>query len=96
MIRADRLKRLRLNAGFTQQVVSERTGISRSLIAQYETGARQPTVEKLAKLALLFNVSMDYLYGIHEDALMCNIKCLYELEQNSVLALVAIRSSNII
>lgn len=59
-----RLKQLRKERGWRQQDVADRLGIPRSNIAAYEATDRQPKDnELLAKLASLFNTSVDYLLG---------------------------------
>lgn len=59
----DRLKLLRTESGLTQQQLSDRTGINRSLIAHYEKGIREPNLETLEIVADYFNVDTDYLLG---------------------------------
>lgn len=67
-----KLKALRLENDMTQKYVAARLNVARSTIAGYETKNRQPSHEKLAALANLFHVSVDYLLEdggtIHLDA----------------------------
>lgn len=67
-----KLKALRQENDMTQKYVAARLNVSRSTIAGYETKNRQPSHEKLAALAALFHVSVDYLLDnddtIHLDA----------------------------
>ncbi len=56
-----KLKTLRLENEMTQKYVAARLNVARSTIAGYETKNRQPSHEKLAALANLFHVSIDYL-----------------------------------
>ncbi len=56
-----KLKTLRLKNEMTQKYVAARLNVARSTIAEYETKNRQPSHEKLAALANLFHVSIDYL-----------------------------------
>ncbi len=58
-----KLKLLRLKAGKSQEEISGELGISRSCLANYETGKRQPDAEMLVKIANLFNVSEKYLFS---------------------------------
>ena len=62
-ILVERLKQLRTQRGVTQGQVAEACGISPISLARYETGARTPTTEILARLAVYYGVSMDYLLG---------------------------------
>ena len=59
----DRLKQLRISAGYTQLTVRIKTGIEQSLISKYESGERVPTTENLQILADFYNVSVDYILG---------------------------------
>lgn len=56
-----KLRELRLENEMTQKYVAARLNVARSTIAGYETKNRQPSHEKLAALANLFHVSVDYL-----------------------------------
>lgn len=56
-------RRLRTAAGLTQVEIAEKLEISRSTIGMYETGAREPDFETLEKIAVFFNVDIDYLLG---------------------------------
>ncbi len=58
-----KLKRAREKTGFTQQQISEDTGIPRSTLAGYEIGRSQPDLETLAILADYYQVSIDWLLG---------------------------------
>ena len=59
----ERLKILRTEAGLTQQQLSDKTGLNRSLIAHYERGIREPNLDTLEIVADYFNVDTDYLLG---------------------------------
>lgn len=81
MIRTDRLIELRINAGYSQEIVAQRTGISRASISLYELGIRQPSLDNLAKLALLYGVTMDYIYGIDDGRIMRDVTVLTGIER---------------
>ena len=57
------LKSLREESGQSQQAFAEALGISRSAVGNYEQGTREPDMETLEKIADLYNVNMDFLYG---------------------------------
>ena len=59
-----RLKQIRTELGLSQYDVQTETGISQSKISRFETGEREPTIEDLAKLSELYNVTTDWLLGI--------------------------------
>lgn len=60
---ATRLKQLRKERGWSQDILAERLEISRSAVGNYETGIREPSFEMLETIADLFNVDMDFLTG---------------------------------
>src|SRR5689334_3118588 len=55
-----RLKRLRLERGFSQRELAA-PGVSYAYISRIEAGTRQPSVKALRKLASKLGVSADYL-----------------------------------
>lgn len=60
---AIRLKELRKNAQMNQREVAKAIGVAQTAIANYESGARFPSEEKLIRLAELFGISVDLLLG---------------------------------
>ena len=58
---SEQLKKARLEAGYTQQQVADLMGITNSTYCGYETGKRQPDVEKIRLIAKLLNTSGDIL-----------------------------------
>lgn len=59
----EKLKELRSKYGLSQKQVSERIGVSPSIVSGYETGERTPSTEVLLSLSLLYHCSTDYLLG---------------------------------
>lgn len=60
-----RLKELRLKNKLSQSQVAERIGgITSASLSSYENNVNQPSIETLSRLALLYQVSTDYLLGI--------------------------------
>ena len=60
---SDILVKLRKQDGLTQVEAAKRMGITRSALAMYETGKREPDFETLELIADFYNVNMDTLYG---------------------------------
>lgn len=54
----DRIKRARKKSGLTQKQLGESLGVSAAMIAQYETGVRNPKFETLQKIANILCVSV--------------------------------------
>ena len=59
-----RLRAARQRAGLTQQQAAAALGVSASAYCGYETGKRQPDLDRLARLCLLFSVPADELLGL--------------------------------
>jgi len=47
-----------------QSALAEKMGVSRGLITQWKQGKYNPSSELIVKFATIFNVSVDYLYGL--------------------------------
>ena len=56
-----KLKILRIEAGMSQEELAKKLGISRSCLANYEIGKRQPDQEMITKIADTFHIMSDYL-----------------------------------
>ena len=57
------IRELRASERLTQTELAKRIKINRSLISQYESGDREPSLWSLLKLADYAHVSVDYLMG---------------------------------
>ena len=57
----DRLAALRKNASLTQQALADIAGIHVVQVRRYETGAAQPSLDALKKLAVALSVPTDLL-----------------------------------
>lgn len=69
----DKLRKLRKENNLTQEDVASKIFVSRTLITKYENRTVNPTKENLEKLALLFNVKLDYLLD-EEDTIEITLK----------------------
>jgi transcriptional regulator with XRE-family HTH domain len=63
-----RLKQLRerkkaKDSKWTQEYIADAIGVARPTYTAYENGTKQPPLETVNKLADLFEVSSDYLFG---------------------------------
>lgn len=61
---AERLKELRLENGLSAKQLGDKIGVADSTIVRWENEKIVPTIVYLKELALLFNVSADYLIGL--------------------------------
>ena len=60
---ARNLKILRIEHGISQKDLAKELGISRSCLANYETGNREPDNDILIRVADRFQVTVDYFLG---------------------------------
>ena len=59
-----RLKQLRKKAGWSQQKLAEKAGLSYNVITKIEQGAaKNPNIQTMIKLADAFQISIDELLG---------------------------------
>lgn len=55
------IRRLRLERGMTGQFVADKLGVTKSCISHWESGTTEPSIDKLRKLAALFDCTIDEL-----------------------------------
>jgi transcriptional regulator with XRE-family HTH domain len=63
----NRLKQLRLEKDMYQKDVAKILGIAQTTYSGYETGAREPDLNTLIKIANLFECDVDYLIGFSNE-----------------------------
>lgn len=59
-----RLKALRYKKHMTQADLSDRLGVTKSVISAYENGVRMPSYDILIQISRIFRVTTDYLLGL--------------------------------
>ena len=62
------LAKKRKEAGLSQEEVAEQIGVSRQAVSRWENGEASPDTDNLVALAKLYNVSLDELVGLKEEA----------------------------
>lgn len=55
------LRKYRENKGLTQEQVAKELGVTASAVTQWESGARNPNIKILKKLALILGCTTDEL-----------------------------------
>jgi putative transcriptional regulator len=60
----NRLKEYREKAGFTQEGIAAKAGVSRQTIISIESGRYVPSLELALKLAKLFACKVEDLFGV--------------------------------
>ena len=66
---AERLRKLRENAGLTRAQLGEKVGVSGRSIINYENGERIPFGDTCAKMAETFGITTDELLGVNNPQL---------------------------
>lgn len=59
-----KLKELRTENNYTQTYVAKFLNIKQNTYSQYESGLREISLDSLAKLAELYNTSVDFILGL--------------------------------
>jgi transcriptional regulator with XRE-family HTH domain len=59
----ENLRKLRKEKNLTQKELAEYLGVTGRTIGYYESGERFPSPETINRIADLFNVSLDWLFG---------------------------------
>ncbi|MBR6644591.1 MAG: helix-turn-helix transcriptional regulator [Clostridia bacterium] len=59
-----RLKDLREDSDISQIQMAEFLHVKQNTYSQYENGKRQIPIEMLVKIAIFYNVSVDYILGL--------------------------------
>lgn len=63
----ERLKELRKQKGILQKDLTNLLNVRNTTISMWETGATEPDLTALIKLAIFFEVSTDYLLGLEDE-----------------------------
>lgn len=64
---ATRLSKAIENHGNTKQSIADLLGVDRTTISHWTSGRNTPNPEQVARLALILNVSCDYLCGLENN-----------------------------
>ena len=62
-----KIKKLRLRAGLTQEMVAEHLGVSFQTISKWEMDAANPEMDKALEICKIFNCSLDNLFREEMD-----------------------------
>lgn len=81
----ERLECARMNLRLSQKEVAAAIGASPSVISNYESGERTPSVENLMALASLYQCSTDYLLGLEKPLDSCVDASMLDERQRNLL-----------
>lgn len=60
---SERIQRERSRSGLTQEELARRLGVSKAAVSKWECGQSMPDISLLPKIASLFSITMDQLFG---------------------------------
>ena len=64
---AQRLFEIRKERGLTQDAIAKAIGVSQKAIDFWEKGINEPKASYVAKLAIFFAITTDYLLGLTDE-----------------------------
>lgn len=67
MIFSQRLKKERINKGWSQEELAKKLFVSRQSVSKWENGQNYPSIEIIIKISDLFNVTIDELLRSDEE-----------------------------
>lgn len=83
-----RLQQLRMGLNLSQEALGKKLNRSKSVICAYENNLRIPPLSVLTDIAVLFNVSLDYLVGIDKNE-MVSVDGLTNRQKEIIYALIS-------
>lgn len=78
---SEKLKFLRKNACMTQDDIAEILEMNRTSFSKYENGAANPPLAVLRKLALIYNVPLEYLILDEQSVVVLNSSTIDDVER---------------
>jgi len=85
---AERIVRLRIEKGLSQQQLAQSLGVKRTVVSYYESGDRLPSLDVIVEMSRVFNVSTDYLLKGKDASKIIAVSDLCEKEIDVVMAMV--------
>ena len=70
----ERIKQLREEQGLTLDQLSEKTGISKQVLSTWETGACEPRISSLNKMACALAIPFDFFFSNIETTVVMQEK----------------------
>lgn len=77
----NKIKRLRLRAGMTQEMLAEEMGVSFQTISKWENNVCAPDIAMLPKLSVYFGVTIDELFDLTVEQRLHRIENMLDMEQ---------------
>lgn len=77
----NKIKKLRLRAGLTQETLAEELGVSFQTISKWENEVCAPDISMLPKLSVYFGVTIDELFDLTTEQRLHRIENMLDMEQ---------------
>jgi len=81
---SNRLKDLRKRSGLTQAQVAYGVDVSRSTVASWEAGNREPNSVEMMKICEFYGVLPEYMCGLTDACTTSNIPKVYDIDFNKL------------
>lgn len=65
LLLGDKIRELRKNKNMTQEELGVALGVAKNTVSYWERNENKPDYDMIIKIAKLFNVSTDYLFGLN-------------------------------
>lgn len=78
------LRRLRREAGMTQTQLAQKLNVTRTCISNWESGERLPDCRAVVKMSGIFQVPVDYIYGMSDHKYNVKIPDYFELDMTKL------------
>lgn len=86
----ERIAKLRIAKGLSQNQLSQMLGVKRSVVSYYESGDRLPSFDVLMEMSRVFNVSTDYLLKGKNAERIISVS---DLDENSIDVVMSVVSA---
>lgn len=63
----ENIKQYRIKNGLTQEQLAQKLGLKQYVIAKYENGSSNPSLDLAPKICEVLNITLDELYGIESS-----------------------------
>ena len=78
---ANKIKQMRVQAGFTQEQLANKLGVSSQSVSKWENGVAMPDIMLLPAIAEIFGISIDELFDLTLDEKLKRIENRIEIEE---------------
>lgn len=79
----NKIKKLRVNKGITQEVLAQQLGVSYQAVSRWENNLTMPDISLLPDIATYFGITIDDLFEMSSDKIMKRIKNMLD-ERNQI------------